>query len=588
MPANPSHLAQIESTLKQRFFTMVLPVQANWTPEQHEKNRLSRSLAAFAIEKLGDTAPAQAVNAIMDGGNDNGIDALYFDRLKNRLWLVQSKAGGPPDSADNKKFRDGIRELAAGNFANFNANFARLQSDAEDALESSGLVIVGCHTYLGDQLGPHAVNDLNQLEAELNQFVHRFEWQDLNAAAVHGWLTAEHAVAPLPIQLTLENWFAVNQPRRAFYGLVTAGQLAALYQTNGKRLFEKNIRYYLGEQPVNEAIAATVRDRPAELFYLNNGLTAVCTQIVPAPGHTNQNATFTISGFSVVNGAQTVGSIFAAQTAANAPVSPDAKLLITLIEVEPNSGTLGLDITRARNTQNAVRGLHFAALDDNQERLRRELAISDITYHYRPSAEAVQGGPNSITFEEAALALACFSGTTRTIVAVKKEIGQIHDRNGEIYPTLFRNGLTGIALCRAVGTFKYLDRILAASERSERRGDYYHRMFWRHGRFFILHIFARRHRLLLDKVEIQLSQGDQIEMSRHLLDLAELIYTAAEAMFLRTKGYLAIFRNVTDAEPLARVVMQRLAQRDAQAATPPAPTSNPPSQSAGQTNTTSP
>src|SRR5436305_349258 len=126
MPVNASHVAQIEATLKQRYFPMIAQLPANWTPEQHERNRLSRSLAAFAVEKMADTAPAQAANAVVDGGNDNGIDAVFFDRLKNRLWLIQSKAGGAPDAGDNKKFRDGIRDIAAGNFANFNAAFARL------------------------------------------------------------------------------------------------------------------------------------------------------------------------------------------------------------------------------------------------------------------------------------------------------------------------------------------------------------------------------------------------------------------------------------------------------------------------------
>ena len=588
MPVNPSHVAQIEPTLKQRYFPMIARLPANWTPEQHERNRLSRSLAAFAVEKMADTAPAQAANAVVDGGNDNGIDAVFFDRLKNRLWLVQSKAGGAPDAGDNKKFRDGIRDIAAGNFTNFNTAFSRLQADVEDALEAPNLVIVGCHIHLGEALGSHAVNDLKQLAVELNQFVRRFEWKDLSTSEVHGWLTAEHAVAPVTVTLTLENWFAVTQPRRAFYGLVTASQLAVLYQQHGKKLFEKNIRHYLGEQPVNDAIAATVRDRPSELFYLNNGLTAVCAGVTPLPGHTNNQATFSLQGFSVVNGAQTVGSIFAAH-APGTPVSPDAKLLITLIEVGPTHATLGLDITRARNTQNAVRGLHFAALDANQERLRRELAVSSIQYHYRPSAEAVQGGPNVITFEDAALALACFTGDTKTIVTAKKEIGQIHDRNGAIYPTLFRSSLTGVALCREIKVFNYLYEILTRSEWAEDRRNYFRRMFYRHGRFFILHIFARRHHAFLTTPDIELSQTDKTELSRHVTDLAELIYTAAEARFHRNKGYLAIFRNVTDAVPLAQDVMQRLAQRDAQAASPPpAPTASPPSQSAGPTTTTSP
>src|SRR6266542_5638492 len=94
MPTDPGHIAQIEATLKQRYFPVIAQLQPNWTPAQHERNRLSRSLAAFAVEKLADIAPAQAANAIVDGGNDNGVDAVFFDRLKNRLWLIQSKAGG--------------------------------------------------------------------------------------------------------------------------------------------------------------------------------------------------------------------------------------------------------------------------------------------------------------------------------------------------------------------------------------------------------------------------------------------------------------------------------------------------------------
>jgi hypothetical protein len=184
-----------------------------------------------------------------------------------------------------------------------------------------------------------------------------------------------------------------------------------------------------------------------------------------------------------------------------------------------------------------------------------------IIYHYRPSAEAGTGG-NRITVERAAIALAALSGTTRTVVAAKKESGELYNRDGSIYPTLFHPGVSGIHVSRAVRIHENLDNILASSERAET--DYYRRMFYRHGRFFILHVLARRMRSLIEKPESQLTVSDQTELSRALLELAELIYTAAEARFNRSKGYLAIFRNLTDAEPLARDVMQRLAQQDAQ------------------------
>jgi len=490
MPTSDAHKTQIIEALKQRYFPIVLPIQQNWTLEQHEKNRLSRSLSVFAVEKLADIDSVSAANALMDGGNDNGIDAVYFDRTKNRLWLIQAKVGGAPDMGENKKFCDGMKDLINGRFDKFNDTFSRFESDVEEALATNGLKIVGCNVHLANELGPHAVADLDQLKAELNQFSERFDWKDCAISIIHGWLTAEHAVAPVTTELTLECWHGMVQPRRAFYGLVSAAEIATLYQNHGKALFEKNIRHYLGAYSVNSAIAITVQDHPGELFYLNNGLTAVCSSIQPKPGANNTKGRFCVEGFSIVNGAQTVGSIATAQ-AADGSISPDAKVLITLIEIGTAPDNLGPQITQARNTQNAVRGLHFAALDPLQERLRQELAVSGVAYYYRPSAEAILGGPTIITLEHAAIALASLSGQTRTVVAAKKESGQIYDRTGEFYPMLFREGLTGVQLCRSVRIYQYLMDIFIASELAEAAHSR-RKMFYRHGKLFVLHILGRR------------------------------------------------------------------------------------------------
>jgi hypothetical protein len=246
--------------------------------------------------------------------------------------------------------------------------------------------------------------------------------------------------------------------------------------------------------------------------------------------------------------------------------------MITLIEVGNEEENIGAAITRARNTQNAVRGLYFAALDPQQERLRQELAISGIDYYYRPSAEALRGGPNVITLEKAAIALACFSGSIRTIVALKKESGQVYDVNGPYYSTLFAETLSGVRLCRYVRIFDYLNAILNSSEMAE--DETFRRAFYRHGRFFIMCILARRYHNVLLKPEIQLSTQDQIDLSRAALELAESIYSVAEARFNRYKGYLSVFRNSTDSEPLAQEVMLKLAQQDAAAIPTPNPLPN--------------
>ena len=175
-PNTTAQKTQIIEVLTRDYFPMIPQLQRNWTSEQHYKNRLSRSLAAFAITNLADLTPPQAAHSIINGGDDNGIDAVYFDRVNNRLWLVQAKAGKAPNMGDNKKFCDGIRDLVHKRFQKFNSSFSRLQHDVEDALDRNGVKIVGCNIYLDDSLGTHVVNDLNQLKDELNQFDSRFEW----------------------------------------------------------------------------------------------------------------------------------------------------------------------------------------------------------------------------------------------------------------------------------------------------------------------------------------------------------------------------------------------------------------------------
>ena len=78
---------------------------------------------------------------------------------------------------------------------------------------------------------------------------------------------------------------------------------------------------------------------------------------------------------------------------------------------------------------------------------------------------------------------------------------------------------------------------------------------------------------------MDLSLEDKSELSRVGIELAELIYTAAEAMFQQFIGYLSIFRNTIDAEQLAVNVMQRLAQQDSKQQASAQPTVDGPSDS---------
>jgi hypothetical protein len=574
MPTPQEQVAHIEAALRRRFFPLVPKNSANWTEEQHDTNRLSRALAAYTLVGLCDIDDTSAAGAITDGENDGGIDALYFDRVGNRLVFVQAKfkrGGAAPDQADILKTINGIRALQERRFEGFNQAIQGRLDEIEEALDMAGVRLEVVPAFLGDTLGPHAIADLNALQTDMNRLSPRMTWEAAGLSRIHGWLIAEQTPVAVDAQVTLENWSGITVPRKAVYGQISAAALAQLVETHGKALFERNIRHYLGSVGVNVAIGKTVRGRPGDFFYLNNGLTAVAEEITQAAG-TPARCAFGFKKLSIVNGAQTAGTV-----AAVGAISPDAKVLITVIEVGAGVGEFGLEITRARNHQNVVRGVDFAALDPNQERLRQELALAGITYHYRPSAEARARREDAFTLEEAAVALACLSfpvvhsrdvqpAPRRThpnavdlVVTAKKEIGRLWEQDGTHYGLIFTPTLSGLRVCRAVRIFRFIDQILAASERSET--SYARRMFFRHGRYFVMAFVAHRARDVLNRSELALSEADRTTLSQKVNELAEMIFAIAETM--RFKGYLSTFRNLTDAQPLADSVLTRLAMADA-------------------------
>ena len=98
---------------------------------------------------------------------------------------------------------------------------------------------------------------------------------------------------------------------KRFSALSRLKRLPTLFAQHGKRLIAANIRAYKGRTEVNDQILETVREEPQHFFYLNNGLTAFCERLeVHNLDRANVEAKrITAYGLSIVNGAQTLGSL---------------------------------------------------------------------------------------------------------------------------------------------------------------------------------------------------------------------------------------------------------------------------------------
>lgn len=80
-------------------------------------------------------------------------------------------------------------------------------------------------------------------------------------------------------------------------------------------IFDKNIREYLGSTGVNKKIIDTLTNKEdrVNFFYYNNGITLICKEmstIKTVKSNFNRNAQFSVINPQIVNGCQTVNSIY--------------------------------------------------------------------------------------------------------------------------------------------------------------------------------------------------------------------------------------------------------------------------------------
>ena len=133
----------------------------------------------------------------------------------------------------------------------------------------------------------------------------------LHQGDLHASLTAGISGEPINLQIGLKSWGRKESPHEAFYGQVSADQILEWWKSYKQRLFARNLRSMLGETDVNTEMRTTVEKEPALFWYFNNGVTIVTRRASRAMvgGGGNDFATFHCEDISIVNGAQTVGTI---------------------------------------------------------------------------------------------------------------------------------------------------------------------------------------------------------------------------------------------------------------------------------------
>lgn len=502
MPIRPEQFAILKRHLE-AVYVPHLPklLQPKSVAEDLSKN-IDRSFAAFALDHICQIDPKKAARAVVDDFDDYGIDAIYYHARTKTLYLVQAKL--KETSAFTQKealaFAQGIRKLVNGDYSGFNANILSRESVIRSNLDHCDHIeVVVAHT--GDGIHVHAAKAMAELLADKAGGDGRLKDAilDFDAGRAVNGLHSVNAVEQVNCRIRLHNLGSATEPKIAYYGTMALSDLADLHKDHGKALYQKNIRTWLGHKtPVNEAIMETLGSNPARFQYLNNGVTALCEEIAPKGGIKTEHRDFELTGFSIINGAQTVASTanFVADNP-DADIS-EAKVMITLIKADAD-GDFGKEVTRARNHQNDVKEIAFAALDEEQERIRRELQHLDIEYVYRVGEPVSGYNPNRILVAEAIQALAVLELDPRYPVWMKRSLLDFQKTEGEPYKQIFSQSLSSIRLANAVRVYRYNKEQVAASV----RGCWYEeKRAYKHGEYAMAFAFTKQFREVIDGNEL--------------------------------------------------------------------------------------
>lgn len=466
------------------------------SPQDEENFFLTRSYTAYTLQVLANVDPDTSANSIVDSYDDNGIDAIYFDRKNKLLWLLQSKwiknGNGEPETGEVGKFSKGVIDLVELQLDRFNAKVQKKEPEIIEALEDPLVKLKIVLTFTGkDGLSEHNQRIIDDLLKELNDPTELATFNRFSLKQGHKSLVGILEGQPIKAELILSNWGKVEEPYFAIYGTINGSDIANIWSENRGRLFSENIRDFIGFSEVNENILDTIQNEPENFYFYNNGITALCQSVNKKPlgGSDRNSGIFVAEDFKIVNGAQSVGSLGNALEKYPEKVA-ETKVFIKVISLEGCPDNFGLDVTKKTNTQNKIDKRDFVSLDPEQDRIKTELALEGISYHYKRSETTPKSDDLNYNIEEVITSLACSLPSVDIAVQAKREIGKLwEDITKKPYTDIINSSINATKVMRCVQVYRATTKALKAKESASTGRD---KSQYIHSNRFVLHIVMEK------------------------------------------------------------------------------------------------
>jgi len=331
---------------------------------------------------------------ITDETQDLGADAIHFeideDKTRFKIFVVQTKFNY--HKCEEGIFNCNMEEEVVNKFKNIFDYFASenhgknvsekvtakkedYQSLLQDGYVLDEIYFISCN--LGESLAENSMEIWNRWHS-MNPYKEKIKLEQYGLADLFKKLE-ESKVTKINEKINLcGKYFEFSTPDvKGLIGSIKGVDLIKLFEKYGNKLFQKNIRFSLGENIINTKIisSASEADTRDKFWFLNNGITVVCDDYEKT-GTQPENVKLDIKSFSIVNGVQTTTAIDKAYK--NTGNIDDVKVLIKIFKANDQLAEL---ITESTNSQNPVNKRDLRSNDRIQKLI--EDMVKDKGYYYQ-------------------------------------------------------------------------------------------------------------------------------------------------------------------------------------------------------------
>lgn len=354
---------------------------------------------------------ALASESLTDGPNDKKVDFIHLDRDAKRILFAQgyfsttSREAAPANKASD--LNTAAAWLLSGDLGSVPPSLRAVVQECRQALDEGEIETI---ELLYAHNLPESVNVNRELQTAA-EHLKRLVGADSGLTVISrelGSPSIEHLFRsqdshidvldeiPCPVPVLFReigpNWGAAVLS-------VPGAWLYDLFKRYDQRLFSANYRGFLGitkRRKINTAIRASAESTPRDFWVFNNGVTLLTMGLHEAKSETR------LTGVSIINGAQTTGSIGSVDISKH-----DLKSVRVLCRVIECSDPQKIsDIVKYNNTQNEITTWDQYSSDPEQVRIQNEFAELGHGYSRKRGFRRLE----ELGIENVAQALVAFHG----------------------------------------------------------------------------------------------------------------------------------------------------------------------------------